>query len=270
MTRPTHCPKCDAELPRKGRFCLECGLDLYEEGLHRPPFPWAAILLGLLVVGGLAAAVALWPRGKKLYPEQRAVIDATTNLLALATRGDYSEIAERYCEPDAERFGKTGALLSEIARGSGAPGLNVVRATCKDNFEELQKLVKKYEPAHPAYVSELLAELTFENGAFRTWLGTAFGSERSRVFLAWYLAMVFGDSDTAGAKVVKAEWGDGPDGKPVMRVTVHYPKLGERPPGLPAPTVLPWRDLGDGEWTLALTDETLLQEVLDLLRRIKL
>ena len=270
MSRPTHCPKCNVELPRKGRFCLECGLDLYEEGLHRPPFPWGPILVGLLAVGGVAAAVVLWPRGPKLPPEQLAVTQATAELLRLAAADDYTRIVERYCEPDTQRFEKTDALLREIARGSGAPGLNLFRATCKDNYEEARKLVDKYQTEHPDYITALLAEMTFEGGAFRTWLGTAFGTERSRVFLAWYLSVVFGDADTAGAKVVKAEWGRGAADEPLMRVTVHYPKLGDRPPGLPEPTVIPWRDLGGGAWALVLTDEPLLQELLDLLRRIKL
>ncbi len=50
MTRQTHCPKCNAELPRKGQFCLDCGLDLYDEGIHHAPSPWFPIIVVALVI----------------------------------------------------------------------------------------------------------------------------------------------------------------------------------------------------------------------------
>lgn len=271
MTRQTHCPKCNAELPRKGRFCLECGLDLYDEGIHRAPSPWFPILAVALLAAGLVVFLAIRSRGPQLPPEEREVRKLTATVLRLAAKGDYATVVERYCRPDETRYSRNSDLLREAVRGSGAPGLNVFRATCMNDPEEAGKFVEKYKTTHVDYIVQLLAAITFDDGALRTSLGgTAFGSQRTDTFLAWFLERVFAGADTAHAKVVRAEWTTGPDGEPLLTVTVHYPEAVETLPGVPSPAVIAWRRIGEGTWALTLTDETNLQELLDLLRRAKL
>jgi len=60
--KPARCPKCEAELPRRGRFCLECGCDLYAEGVRRPPPPLVPIALIALAVGIVAVLAVLASR----------------------------------------------------------------------------------------------------------------------------------------------------------------------------------------------------------------
>lgn len=271
MSRQTHCPKCNAELPRRGRFCLECGLDLYDEGIHHAPSPWFPILVVVLIAGGVIALVAIRGRKPDRAPEERAVRERTADVLALAAAGDYETIVDRYCKPDEAHYQHTTELLREIVRGSGAPGLNVFRATCMDNLEEASKFVERCEADHPEYTVRLLAAITFEDGALRTSLGgTAFGSQRTDLFLAWFLERVFADADPAEAEIFKTGWETGPGGEALMVVHLRYPEPPETLPGVPSPTVLPWRRLGDDDWALAITDETNLQELLDVLRRAKL
>ena len=271
MAKQTHCPKCNAELPRKGRFCLECGLDLYEEGIHHAPSPWLPIVVVVLVLGGIVAFLASRPGEPKRPPEEREVRELTADLLARVASADYRAIVERYCEPDAKHYERNDDLLGEIVRGSGAPGLNVFRATCLDNMGETHKFVDKYRAEHPEYIARLLAAITFEDGALRTSLGgTAFGSQRTQLFLAWFLELAFSDADAEHASIERVEWSDGPDGEPLLAVTLHYPEPVQALPGVPNPAIIAWRRLGEGRWAITLTDETLLQELLDLLRRVKL
>jgi len=271
VTRQPQCPKCNADLPRKGRFCLECGLDLYDEGIHHPPSPWFPIIVVALILGGIVAFLATRPRQPKLPPEERQVRKLTTDLLALAAEGDYAAIVERYCRPDQRRYDKNSDLLRDVVRGSGAPGLNVFRATCMDNPEEAAKFVDRYEAPHPDYIAELLADITFEDGALRTSLGgTAFGAQRTDRFLAWFLERVFREADAANAQIVEADWATAADGESLMTVTVSYPEPVEAQPAVPSPTVIRWRRIDEGKWAVTLTDETNLQELLDLLRRAKL
>ena len=271
MSLQAQCPKCNAELPRRGRFCLECGLDLYEEGLHSPPRHWVAVLVIVLLAGGVVALLATRPPSEDVPPEERAVRRLTADLLELAAAGRHAAIVEHFCEPDKPHYEKAGGLLGEIVRGSGAPGLNVFRATCMDDLEEATKFVDRYKAEHPEYIVRLLAAITFEDGALRTKLGgAAFGSQRTDLFLAWFLERVFADAEPGGAEIVKVEWTRGLADEPLLTVTLRYPEPPETLPGVPSPTVISWRRLGEGAWAITLTDETNLQELLDLLRRAKL
>jgi len=271
VSRQTHCPKCNAELPAKGRFCLECGLDLYEEGIHKAPSPWFPILVAGLIVAGVVAFLATRPKQKADPPEVRQVREATADLLALAADGKFETIAARYCKPDTPRYERNNDLLGEIVRGGGAPGLNVFRATCLNNREETAKFVDKYKTEHPELIGELLEAITFEDGALRTDLGgTAFGTQRTDLFLAWFLGRVFANAEPAKAAVGKIAWDTSPAGESLLYVNVGYPEPPETLPGVPSPTVIPWRRLGEGKWAITLTDEARLQELLDLLRRVKL
>lgn len=271
MTKPTQCPKCSAELPRKGRFCLECGLDLYDEGIHRPPSPWLPLLVVALVVGGVVALVATRARTPKAPPEERLVRAATADLLRLVHDGEYAEIVQRFCEPDAAHFEHTASQLSEIVRGRGAPGLNIFVATCRNNPEEANKFVRRYGAEHPDYVMAVLAALTSDDGPVRTLLGKpAFGKDGASLFLAWFLKLAFAGLDTSLAEITDVGWCDGPDGKPLLAVTVRYVGPSESLAGMPDPRDIPWRRLGEGKWALAFGDDTLLDEVLALLQRVKL
>ena len=271
MTKPTECPKCQAELPRKGRFCLECGLDLYDEGIHRPPSPWVPLLVVALVVGGVVAVLATRSGAPKLPPEERQVRELTTDLLRLVHDGKHAEIVTRFCEPDTEQFARTTLALREIVRGRGAPGLNVFRATCMNNMEEAKKFVQRYAPEHPEFVVAVLVAVTFQDGALRTSMGgTAFGAQRVELFVAWYLDQTFAGLDASLAEIAGVEWRDGPDGKPLLTATVQYVETPQPLAGLPDPRVLPWRRLGEGKWALAYATDTLLDEVLAFLQRVKL
>jgi hypothetical protein len=270
VTKHTQCPKCGAELPRKGQFCLECGLDLYAEGIHRPPGPWVPLLLLVLAAGGVVAFLATRPR-EQMPPEERLVRDHTAELLRLAHEGNYTEMVQRFFEPDRPRYERTGELLRNAVRGDGAPGLNVFRATCMDNLEEAAKFVRRHKAEHPELLVRMLAAITFKEGALRTSLGgTAFGTQRTELFLAWFLELAFGEADTANAQVTDVAWRDGPDGEPLLVATVRYPQPAAPLPGVPDPTVIPWRRLGEGKWVVLFDAEAPLRELLALLRRVKL
>jgi hypothetical protein len=270
LTKPTRCPKCNAELPAKGQFCLECGLDLYAEGVHHAPFPWLAILI-VLTLAGVGVLVAMWPRAPKAPPENEEVARLTEEVLRLAADGKYREIVQRYCVPDAARLEKAGAALREIVRGQGAPGLNLFRATCMDDLDEAKKFVQRFGAEHPDYAVQLLAAIVFQGGSLRTSLGgTQFGAQRTEEFLAWYLGLAFRDVDAGGAQVLSVRWQDSPGGESLLVASVRYPTLPDPVSGVAEVTSIPWRRLPDAKWALALGEQAHLDEVLALLMKAKL
>jgi hypothetical protein len=270
LTKQTRCPKCNAELPAKGQFCLECGLDLYGEGIRHAPRPWPAILLTVLFAGAIAY-LATRPPTPKLAPENEEVAQLTQGLLRLVAEGKCREAVRRFYVPDVERFDKTGAALREIVRGQGAPGLNLFRATCMDDMEEAKKFVQRFGAEHPAYVVQVLAALVFQDGALRTSLGgTQFGSQRTEDFLAWYLDLAFRDVDTSLAQVLTTRWQDSAGGERLLVASVRYPAPPNPLPGVADVTSIAWRRLADGRWVFAVGDQPRLDEVLALLMKAKL
>jgi len=271
------CPKCNAELPAKGRFCLECGCDLYRAGVRRPPIPWAKALvalagvLGLLALVLLAAPSRVLTRSAELPPEERAVRGLTRELLQLAADGRFSDLVRRFCQPNAEEFRRIGELHQEIVRGRGAPGLSLFRASCTDDIEEARKLVDRLGTEHPAYVVGVLAALTFQDGALRATLGGApLGAQRAEDFCAWHLATAFRGVDTKRAEITGVQWRDGPDGQRLLAVAIRYPEPPKLIPGILDPTALSWRLTPDGGWALSFGNALLLDEVLAFLLKMKL
>jgi hypothetical protein len=273
----TQCPKCNVELPARGRFCLECGCDLYQAGVRRPPLPWGKGLVLCAVVAALLALVVLGsrgslsPRSRELPPEERVVRDLTRELLHLAASGSYGEIVQRCYRPNAEEFGRLDAALQEVVRGKGAPGLNIFRAQCTDDLEEARKFVERQGTEHPAYVVGVLAALTFQDGALRTTLGGApLGAQRAEDFAAWHLSLAFRSVDVAGAEIGDARWQDAPGGGSLLAVAVRYPEPPTLVPGVVDPTALRWRLTEDGGWALAFGGPLGLDEVLAFLLKLTL
>jgi len=271
MTRDAQCPKCNAALPRKGRFCLECGLDLYAEGLRQAPSPWPLILVG---VGLLAAGIvylATQRGGHRDDPEVREVQAATRELLQLVADKKPDEIVRRFFQPDTKQFQKTGDALRDIIREKGAQGLLFFRASCHDDAKEAESLVRKYGAAHPQYILGLLGALAFQDGALRTFAGgTAYGNQRTEAFLDWYVRLAFEGADAKNARIDDVRWQEMPDGESLLVAKVAYPEPPKTVPGLPDPTILPWRRLGEGRWALAFGESDLhFDELLDFLQRLK-
>lgn len=271
------CPKCHAELPGKGRFCLECGCDLYQAGARRARLFGVRSLLTLaIVIGVLGVAVVgtrgrLVPSPREAPPEEQVVRRLTGELLALAAEKSYPEIVRRFYRPNGEEFQALEQALQEIVRGRGAPGLNIFRASAIDDLEEARKFVERHGTQHPEYVVGLLAALTFQDGALRATLGGApLGTQRAEDLCSWHLSLAFHGVDAKAATIGEVAWRDGPRGEPRLVATVKYPESPTRVPGVLDPRALPWRLMGDGAWALAFDSKLGLDEVLDLLLRVKL
>jgi len=272
------CPQCHAQLPRRGRFCLECGYDLYERGVRRPPSVLLPIALGVLLVVAFGVWFVARDPGERRPPEYHEVMGLTQELLRLAAKGEYRTIVSRFYEPDAAVYQKTGDLLREIVRGSGAPGLNLFRAATTNDPNEADTFCRKYNVQHREYVGGLLGALGFDDGLLRTKLGGTFGEQRTQDFVAWYLFLAFRSvAEPDKAEVADARWETRADDEHLYRVALRFPEpLGELPPapipGVADPAKLEWRRLGEGRWALTLgclDDHFRLEEVLALLQRVK-
>lgn len=267
--RVEQCPKCGAELPPRGRFCLECGCDLYEEGVRRRAVPWLPILLSLGVAGAVAAAVVALTRTPAHPPEESLVRELSTEFLRLAADRKYDEIVRRFYQPNATEFDALDASLKEVVRGSGTHGLNLFRATCMDNHAEAQKFVSRFGAEHPAYLVRVLTGITFQDGDLRTSLGgTLIGAQRAEYFCAWHLGLAFDGVDAAAARIADIRWEDGPDGERLLAATIEYPQQPEPMPGVTDPSVLRWRQLRPGVWVLLLGGPLGLDDVLEFLTRV--
>ena len=269
--KATSCPKCGAPLPAKGRFCLECGCDLYGEGVRSAPFPWVPVVAIAVTLGALSAFVALSARSRRQPPEKELVTQMTRELLNLAAERRYNEIVRRFVLPNAEEFQQIDDTLREVVRGSGAPGLNLFRASCVDDLDEARKFVQGYGTEHLDYVAGVLAAITFQDGALRTTLGGTFvGLQRGEEFCAWHLGLSFGGVDARAAQVTDVQWRDGPGGERILVATVRYPQPPALIPGIVRPDAIAWRRLGDGGWALTFGSTLCLDEVLALLQRVKI
>ena len=273
------CPKCNADLPPRGRFCLECGHDLYRAGVRRPPFAlWQTALL--LAAAAAVIAVCVWAsrgralnRPRELPPEEGVVHNLTRELLHLAASRSYDELVRRFYRPNAQEFRRLDAALQDLVRGRGAPGLNIFRSNCMDDLKEAKKFVERFGTAHPDYVVSVLVALTFqgEEGALRTTIGGApLGAQRAEDFAAWHLAMAFRGADARGAEIGDIRWQDGPGGERILAVAVRYPEPPLRVPGTVDPTKFAWRFTEDGTWALTFGGTLGLDEVLAFLLNVKL
>ncbi|MFP4055532.1 MAG: hypothetical protein ACLF0G_01550 [Candidatus Brocadiia bacterium] len=264
MPKPTQCPKCSAELPRKGRFCLECGLDLYEEGLRRRPLPWVPILVAAALAGAAVAYLATRSEREDEPPEFAAVRERTREVLRLAGEGDYTTIAARHMEPHADRFEAIREALLAIYRDQQVK-LKMVRT----RRDELDKLVSDYRAEHPEYIARLFRDLTDSQGMlFDIFAGKLDSTQSARKFLAWYLALAFDGVDASQGTIADLRWTRGPEGRSALVAQLRYPQAPRPLDGVADPTLLPWR-LIDGEWVLVLGARQLhLDEAQRILRDI--
>jgi len=262
------CPRCKAALPRKGQFCLDCGLDLYAEGLRRRPIPWAQIIVLPLLVAAVLAVLVIGPCGRsQAPPEIEAVVEQTRGLLRLLAERDYAGAVHHYVRANAARFAAAEEKLRDIVRGDGALGLKNAQSQGFRNFEDCLAYVRKHRTRHPRYVARLLYAI-ISHPEPNPWLSP----RRAELFFAWYLEQSFGGADVARAKVTAgdARWDEGR-----LAVAVRYPEPPELFPGAADPRVLHWR-LAGGGWggcgrqraVLDLDEDDHLDELLDLLRRL--
>ncbi|NQT87705.1 zinc ribbon domain-containing protein [bacterium] len=277
MSRATDCPKCSASLPRRGRFCLECGLNLYEEGVRRRPVPWLPILAAIVAASLTAVYIVAQSRKPSLPPENEQVRALTSNLMKLLSEKEFREVVRLYCEPDKEQYDEVHRLLGNIVRGeSGSHGLNIFRTRCmaaneENRFKEAERFAREFGAKNVEYVVAVLAALTFPKGDLRGELGgTLTGTDRTDAFLTWYLGVVFHKMDLTDAEVTEVGWEKGPQGDMLMVATMSYIEPVQLVPTLPDPTDIPWRRLGEGKWALTLTNQHLLAEVLAVLSRAKI
>lgn len=266
---PTQCPKCKATLPRKGQFCLECGLDLYAEGLRRRPIPWLQIIIVAVLVAGVLAVLIIGPGRPESAPEVEQVIEQTRDLLRLLAEKNYGQVVDRFLRANAQRYREAEERLRQIARGDGAQGLKNAQSHGFRSLDETLAYVRKQVTRHPDYVARLLYTIV-SHPEPNPWLSP----RRVDRFLEWYLEQQFGGLDMARAQLLAggARWEDG-----ALVVNVRYPEMPKRIPGLADPTVLRWR-LASGTWggcgkQRAVLDyggeaEDHLGEFLDFLKRL--
>jgi len=262
--KPSRCPKCDSELPRKGRFCLDCGLDLYTEGIRRAPIPWLQILI-LLIVGVVAVVLLVAPPWQSKTPfEIEEARNATKDFVALVAGGDYEAIVQRYYKPDAARFKETEQQLWEIVRGQGARGRKIFDSQEFRDLEAAIAYVRKNETANVGYVARLLSDMCARS---ELWMSP----QRTEVFFAWYLEQAFGGIEATPEQigVDGPHWREG-----FLTVKLTFPEAPEPPRGVEDPTVLRWRLVGGwggcrkGHCVLVFGQRNHLDEVLDLLKRL--
>lgn len=263
----TQCPKCKAALPRRGQFCLDCGLDLYADGIRRRPIPWFRIFAIPAVAAGALAVLIIGPCKSETTPEVQAVVGQTRDLLGLLAQKDYARVVERHFRSNAERYASAEELLRQISRGDGAQGLKNAQSHGFRNYEETLAYVRKHGTRDPEYIAALLYTIVSHPDP-NPWMS----SERTERFFEWYLERAFGNCDVAKAQVTAegARWEEGK-----MTVTVQYPEPVTPAPGTADPRVLRWR-LASGGWggcgrqraVLDFGDDDHLSELLDLVKRL--
>lgn len=227
------CPKCKAALPRRGQFCLDCGLDLYAEGLRHRPVPWFHIIAVPIVAAGVLAALIIGPCKGEGAPEVAAVLAQTRELLRLLADGDHAQVVQRYYRANAERFGAAEERLRQIARGEGAPGLKKAQAHGFRNLDEVLAYVRKHGTRNPECIARLLHAIV-SHGEPNPWLSP----RRVDRFFEWFLEQQFAGLDVSRADVsaATAGWDEG-----VLVVNVRYPQTPKPLGGLPDPSAFRWR-----------------------------
>ncbi|HUT34643.1 MAG TPA: zinc ribbon domain-containing protein [Planctomycetota bacterium] len=265
--KATQCPKCKAALPRRGQFCLDCGLDLYAEGLRHPPIPWFRIIALPVVAAGALAVLIIGPCKSETAPEIATVVEQTKDFLGLLAQKDYGRVVERYFAANTQRYADAEEKLRRIARGEGAQGLKNAQSQGLRNLDETLAYVRKHSARNPEYIAELLYTIVSHPDP-NPWMS----SERTERFFEWYLERAFGSCDAARAQVAAegARWEGG-----MLTVTVRYPEPVPPAPGMPDPTVLHWR-LVSGSWAgcsrqrvvLDFGTDDHLGDLLDLVKRL--
>jgi hypothetical protein len=261
------CPKCKAALPRRGQFCLDCGFDLYAEGLRHQPFPWFRTIAVPAIIAGALAVVIIGPCKSETAPEIDAVVGQSKEFLRLLAEKDYAQVVESYLKVDSGRFGEAEERLRDAIRGAGAQGLKNAQSHSFRNLEETTVYVRKHTTRHPEYLAKLLYAIV-SHADPNPWLA----SQRTERFLAWYLEQAFGDLDMAKAQVASggAHWEEGK-----LTVALRFPEPVTPAPGMADPTVLRWR-LVSGGWVgcsrqravLDFGTDDHLADFLDLLKRL--
>jgi len=264
----SQCPKCKAALPRRGQFCLDCGFDLYAEGVRHRPFPWFHVIGIPAIVGGVLAVLIIGPCKSETAPEVEVVVEQTKDLLRLLAEKDYGRVVERYLKADSARYGQAEEKLRQIARGDGAQGLKNAQSHGLRNPDEALTYVRKHGSKSPEYVARLLYTIVSHPDP-NPWLSP----RRVERFYEWYLEQAFGGLDASRPPQPAAEgarWEEG-----VLTVAVRYPDPMKLAPGMADFSVLRWRLVSSG-WggcgrqraMLDFTADDHLAELLDLLKRL--
>ncbi|MBM4036986.1 MAG: hypothetical protein FJ290_00605 [Planctomycetes bacterium] len=265
--KATECPKCKTALARRGQFCLNCGLDLYAEGLRHRPIPWFRIIAAPAVVAGVLAVLIIGPCKSETAPEVQVVVEQTGELVRLLRDKDYGQVVSRFLRANTARFEDAEELLRQCARGAGAQGLKNAQSQGFRNLDEALAYVRKHGTKHPEYTARLLYTIV-SHPEPNPWLS----AQRTARFFEWRLEQAFGDADLAKAQVVPgdARWEGG-----MLAVGVQYPEPVLPFLGIPDPSVLRWRLAGSG-WAgcgrqgavLDFDAHDELAELLDLLKRL--
>ncbi|MBM4033105.1 MAG: zinc ribbon domain-containing protein [Planctomycetes bacterium] len=261
------CPKCKAELPRRGRFCVDCGLDLYAEGLRHRPIPWFPIIALPVVVAGVLAVLIIGPCKGETAPEVDAVVGQSREFLRLLADKDYARVVDRFLKANSARYAEVEEKLRQCMRGAGAQGLKNAQSHGFRNLDEVFVYVKKHSSRSPEYVAHLLHAIV-SHAEPNPWLSP----RRAEVFYEWYLAQAFGGADLGKAQLAAtdARWEEG-----MMTVKVRFPEPPKVLPGVADPSVLRWR-LVSGGWggcerqraVLDFAPDDRLNDLLDLLKRL--
>jgi len=270
MSKGARCPKCNAELPRKGQFCLECGLDLYAEGVRRAPSAWPLLVVGALIAAAAIAYLSTRPAIPKDPREDREVRALTKELFGLVAEKKFDDIVRRFYSPDTQAIETTAAELHDIVRGKGAQGWRNIQAVCLDRPKELDSLARKYPAEHSKYVVSLVGAMVFQDGPLHA-IVPAYGAQRAEAFLAWYLGQAFEGADAAEAEIADLRWQEGPNGEPLRVAKIRYPVPPKPMPGVANPTTLPWHHLEGGQWVLTFGNQDHhLDEVLKFIQNVTL
>ncbi len=227
------CPKCKAALPRRGQFCVECGFDLYADGVRRRPVPWLSIIAIPVVVAGVLAVLIIGPCKSESVPEVEVVIEQTKDLLRLLGEKHYGEVVDRFLKANGERFSEAEEKLRQIARGDGAQGIKNAQSHGFRNQDEAFAYVRKHVTRHPEYVAKLLYTIV-SHPEPNPWLSP----RRADRFFEWYVEQEFGRAEVAKAQLGTggARWEEG-----ALTVSVRYPEPPKVLPGVADPGVLRWR-----------------------------
>ncbi len=266
--KATECPKCKTALPRRGQFCLDCGLDLYAEGLRRQPIPWLGIIAIPAAVAGVLAVLVIGPcKSGETAPEIETVVEQTKDFLRLLADKEYAQAVGRYFRANGARFEDAEGKLREAVRGAGAQGLKNAQSQGFRGLDETAVYVRKHTTRNPEYLAKLLHAIVSQPEP-NPWLS----ARRTELFFEWYLEQAFGGVDLAKAQLSTqdARWEEG-----VLTVTVRFPEPVTPAPGMADPTVLRWRLAGSG-WggcskqraVLDFGADDHLGDFLDLLKRL--
>lgn len=222
------CPNCARRLPEKGRFCLECGQDLYEVGFRHPPsrMPYIVLAVGVVLVGYVSYRV--WRSSQpQLTPWQREVLEATRNFLELIRTGKYRRAVDKYFSESSapEKYAKYREFLRSIDEHSGF--LQVVSSSY-ERIRDIATTVSKY----PEYCATFVKSIADVKGRLRQKVG------RTDRFLAWWLEESFSGVDLSSYRIT-VEVDEGEEGERAI-AKIRYAGTPKVDPAFDDPRSIEW------------------------------